>query len=204
MKNIVFDFGNVIITFNEDEIISKFTKDPKAKEFLIKYVINSPEWVGNGLLDTGYLSKENAADIINDRTNNEYKDLTKEFLINHHHYMYIQNEIIEIIKKLKAKGYKIYMLSNTTEDTYEEHIKNIEYLFDGIVLSYRIHHIKPNNAIYEELINKYNIDPKETLFIDDREDNMQTANKYGIKGRKVNKNDVEDIKQVLKEYGIGD
>ena len=204
MKNIVFDFGNVIITFNEDEIISKFTKDPKEKEFLIKNVIHSPEWVENGLIDTGYLSKEYAADIINDRTNNEYKDLVKDFLVNHHNYMYIQDEIIEIIKNLKEKGYKIYMLSNTTEDTYEKHIKNIEYLFDGIVLSYRIHHIKPNNAIYEELINKYNIDPKETLFIDDREDNIKTANKYGIKGRKVNKNDVEDIKQVLKEYEIGD
>ena len=202
MKNIVFDFGNVIITFDEDEIISKFTKDPKAKEFLIKNVINSPEWVGNGLLDTGYLSKEYAADIINDRTNNKYKDLVKDFLVNHHNYMYIQNEIIEIIKKLKEKGYKIYMLSNTTEDTYEKHIKNIEYLFDGIVLSYRIHHIKPNDAIYEELINKYNLDPKETLFIDDREDNMDTAKKFGINGRKVNQNDVEDILKVLNEYEV--
>ena len=41
MKNIVFDFGNVIITFDEDEIISKFTKDPKEKEFLIKNKIET-------------------------------------------------------------------------------------------------------------------------------------------------------------------
>ena len=204
MKNIIFDFGNVIITFNEDEIIEKYTKDPKEKEFLVKNVINSPEWVGYGLLDTGYLSKEHAADIINDRTNSEYKDLVKNFLVDHHNHMYIQEGIIDVIKNLKEKGYKIYMLSNTTEDCYEKHIKNIEYLFDGIVLSYRIHCIKPNNAIYEELINKYNLNPEESLFIDDREDNVKTANNYGIKGRKVNKNDVEDIKQVLKEYGIGD
>lgn len=64
--------------------------------------------------------------------------------------------------------------------------------------------IKPYEGIYKYLIDKYNINPEETLFIDDREDNMKTANSLGINGRAVNPDDVEDIKLALKEYEIGD
>lgn len=73
-----------------------------------------------------------------------------------------------------------------------------------MTLSFKEHLLKPYNAIYERLIDKYNLVPEESLFIDDREDNMKTANKYGIKGRKVERNSLEDIKKVLKEYNIGE
>jgi HAD superfamily hydrolase (TIGR01509 family) len=85
---------------------------------------------------------------------------------------------------------------------YDNFIKKIEYLFDGIVLSYQIHKIKPYDSIYEYIINKYNLNPEESLFIDDKKSNIDTANKFGIKGRAVKPNDVEDVKQVLKEYEV--
>ena len=204
MKNIIFDFGNVLITFNAKEIASKFTSNKEEQDFLVNNVVNSPEWGGLGLIDTGYLSKEEIINLINDRSNNKYKDLVIEFMNNFHKYRSIQQEVIEIIKSLRKQGYKVYLLSNTNEHSYEEVIKDIEYLFDGTALSFRLHMIKPYEGIYKHLINKYNILPEETLFIDDREDNMKTANSLGIKGRAVKPDDVEDIKLVLKEYEIGD
>ncbi len=202
MKNIIFDFGNVIIRFDEDNIISKFTNDPKEIEFIKNEIINSPEWIGNGLMDTGFISHEDAASLINDRTNNKYNELVNIFLQNYQKYMILNENVINIIKLLKEKGYKIYMLSNTNELTYNNFIYKIKDLFDGLVLSYEINMIKPYNGIYNYLLNKYNLKPEESLFIDDRLDNMETANKLGINGRKIIPNSEDDIKQVLKEYGV--
>lgn len=204
MKNIIFDFGNVLMTFNAREIVSKFTSNKEEQDFLVDNVVNSPEWGGLGLIDTGYLSREEIINLINDRSNNKYKDLVIDFMNNFHKYRHVQQEVVEIIKGLKKQGYKIYLLSNTNEYSYEEVIKDIEYLFDGEALSYQLHMIKPYEGIYKYLIDKYDINPEETLFIDDREDNMKTANSLGINGRAVNPDDVEDIKLVLKEYEIGD
>lgn len=202
MKNIIFDFGSVIIRFDEDKIISKFTNNPEEIDYIKKEIIYSPEWVGNGLMDTGFITHENAINLINDRTNNKYKELVINFLTNYQKYMTFNEEVINIIKSLKEKGYKIYMLSNTNDLAYNNFINKIENLFDGLVLSYKIHMIKPYNGIYEYLLNKYNLNPEESLFIDDRFDNIETANKYGIKGRNIIPNSADDIKQVLKEYGV--
>lgn len=204
MKNIIFDFGNVIITFDEAKVVSNFTKEKEKQQFLINNVIHSPEWLVYGLIDTGYITNEEMIDLINDRTNNQYCDLVANFIRNYYKYMYIQEEVIEIIKELKKKGYKIYLLSNTNKLMYEKYIKNIESLFDGIVLSYTIHKLKPYEAIYNKLLNKYNITPEESLFIDNNKANMETANRLKINGRIVKSDDVNDIKLVLKEFKIGD
>lgn len=204
MKNIIFDFGNVIVTFNEKDLVSHFTDNKEEQEFIVEKVIGSPEWNTYGLIDSGFITNEEASILINDRTNNIHKELVDTFMKDYYKYMYIQKEVLDIIQRLKEKGYKIYLLSNTNEFMYDKFIKEIEYLFDGMVLSYRTHTIKPHDSIYKYIIDKYNLNPEESLFIDDREDNMDTANKFGIKGRSVIPADVEDIKEVLKEYGIGD
>ena len=204
MKNIIFDFGGIILTVKMKEIVKKFTDSKEKQEFLLNNVVNSPEWIEYGLIDTGYITKEDFINLVNDRTNNIHKELVKDFINNYINHVYIDDKIIELIKDLKKQGYKIYLLSNTQKYSYEKFIKDIEYLFDGITLSFKEHLLKPYNAIYERLIEKYNLVPEESLFIDDREDNISTANKYGIKGRKVERNSIEDIKKVLQEYNIGE
>ena len=111
MKNIIFDFGNVLMTFNAKEIAKKFTSSEEEQDFIVNNVVNSPEWGGLGLIDTGYLSRKEIIDIINDRSNNKYKDLVIDFMNNFDKYRHIQQEVIEIIKDLKKQGYKVYLLS---------------------------------------------------------------------------------------------
>ena len=204
MKNIIFDFGGIILTVKMKEIVKKFTDSKEKQEFILNNVVNSPEWIEYGLIDTGYITREDFINLVNDRTNNIHKDLVEDFINNYINHVYVDDKIIELIKDLKKQGYKIYLLSNTQKYSYEKFIKDIEYLFDGITLSFKEHLLKPYNAIYERLIEKYNLVPEESLFIDDREDNISTANKYGIKGRKVERNSIEDIKKVLQEYNIGE
>lgn len=58
IKNIIFDIGNVILNFNIKEVLQKFTSNKIEQKFILKNIINSPEWLGNALIDTGYISRE--------------------------------------------------------------------------------------------------------------------------------------------------
>ena len=60
IKNIIFDIGNVILNFNIKEVLQKFTSNKIEQKFILKNIINSPEWLGNALIDTGYISREDA------------------------------------------------------------------------------------------------------------------------------------------------
>ena len=64
IKNIVFDIGNVILNFNLEDVLPKFTDNKSEQQFIIDNIINSPEWLGNSLIDTGYISKEEAISIV--------------------------------------------------------------------------------------------------------------------------------------------
>ena len=202
IKNVIFDFGNIIIRFNPDEMTSYYTNDNNIKKFLVDNVINSPEWLGEGKLDLGDISLEEMANTINKRTNYIHEKEVYNFSTDFPNKLKYNGSIIETIKKLKNLGYNLYILSNTSDEVFCKFIDDLSPLFDGMVLSYKIHEIKPNKPIYEYLLNKYNLNPEECLFLDDRLDNMETANSFGIKGRKVNKDDYEDIIKVLKEFNI--
>lgn len=199
MKNIIFDLGNVVINTDYNKIINNFTNKEEEKEFILNDVIKSPYYE---LGDTGFIEIEDQIDLINDYTNNKYPELVKDFLLNYIKYKTWNGDILDILKKLKENGYKLYVLSNISDYVYKNFKEILESLFDGIVVSYEIHKVKPNEAIYKYLLNKYNLNPEDSLFIDDREVNIKTANILGIKGRQVLPDNIDDIKQVLKEYGV--
>lgn len=199
MKNIIFDLGNVVINTDYNKIINNFTNNEEEKEFILNDVIKSPYYE---LGDTGFIEIEDQIDIINDYTNNKYPELVKDFLLNYIKYKTWNGDILDILKKLKENGYKLYVLSNISDYVYEMFKSKLEEIFDGVVVSYEIHKVKPYQPIYKYLIDKYNLNVEETLFIDDREVNIKTANELGIKGRTVLPDNIDDIKQVLKEYGV--
>lgn len=87
------------------------------------------------------------------------------------------------IKKLKKDGYKLFLLTNITEDSYNyiNSIIHINDIFDGGIYSYQEHLIKPNYDIYNLIINKFNLNKEETLFFDDKEKNVIAAKEIGLK-----------------------
>lgn len=203
IKNVIFDFGNVIGRFDYREAVNYFTNKNEEQEFLINEVINSPYWIGLGLLDSGLVSYDSVIKLINDRTNNKYSKLVENFIHEHYKYITISEEITNIIKTIKSKGYNLYILSNTSNEVVN-YFKDYEIFkyFDGFVLSYKINMLKPYDGIYNYILNKYNLIPNECLFIDDRNDNIKTAQKFGINGANVQKDNIEDIKRTLKDYDI--
>ena len=123
--------------------------------------------------------------------------------VNHINFIDVKDNVLDLIKRLKYNGYKVYLLSNTNKKAMAKHNeKQLEDLVDGAVLSYQVHSVKPHLGIYKELLNKYNLNPSESIFIDDRKANIDTANKLGIIGVKVKPNSYEDVIDSLKKYNV--
>lgn len=100
----------------------------------------------------------------------------------------------EYIKTLKKQGYKLYLLTNITEDSYNyiNDLININSIFDGGIYSYQEHIIKPDKRIYNLLIDKYSLKKSETIFFDDKEKNIISAINQGINSYVFKS--IEDIK----------
>ena len=91
---------------------------------------------------------------------------------------------VEWVKGLKEKGYHLYILSNYAEYTYEKTSHKMEFLpyMDGVVFSYRCKLIKPEKEIYEYICKTYELKPEESVFLDDRKDNVEAARNMGMHG----------------------
>ncbi len=104
----------------------------------------------------------------------------------------------DYIKTLKKQGYKLYLLTNITEDSYNyiNDLININSIFDGGIYSYQEHIIKPDKRIYNLLIDKYNLKRSETIFFDDKEKNVISAINQGISSYVFKS--IEDIKNNIR------
>ena len=133
IRNIIFDLGNVIINYNQKQIINSFTQKEDEIKYIYDEIFHAPEW---HLMDLGDMTNEEAIEVINKRNECKYEKLTKDFLHEWYKKQTINREIVEIAKKLKKNGYKLFVLSNMANLTYE-YFKNNEFfsLCSGIVNS---------------------------------------------------------------------
>lgn len=90
-------------------------------------------------------------------------------------------DVIDFIKDQKRKAKKIYYLTNNSKTHFlpRTETKTFE-LFDGGLASYQVGIEKPSPEIFEILVEKYKLNPTETLFIDDKEENVQAAKQFGL------------------------
>ena len=202
IRNIIFDLGNVIINYNQKQIINSFTQKEDEIKYIYDEIFHAPEW---HLMDLGDMTNEEAIEVINKRNECKYEKLTKDFLHEWYKKQTINREIVEIAKKLKKNGYKLFVLSNMANLTYE-YFKNNEFfsLCSGIIISAHEHIKKPDEKVYKLLLDRYHLNAEECLFIDDdpSEENYKTANKMEIKGRRIIPNSAEDVRKLLLEFNI--
>ncbi|NOW06184.1 HAD family hydrolase [Clostridium beijerinckii] len=179
IKNIIFDLGNVILDF-QPKIYVKSKIDEEKVEEIYKCIFQSDEWP---MLDRGTICEEDAKRNIINR-NTESEELINKVFKNWYDMLIPIESSVDTLKKLKQKGYKIYYLSNFHLAAFE-YINNkydLLKLFEGGVVSYKEKLLKPEKEIYEKILYRYSLEPGETLFIDDMEQNIEAAIKLGLKG----------------------
>ena len=192
MKNIVFDLGGVVFARDPRKFEPEFIKFfsyillPQMPRFWEEY-------------DRGVVSYEQVVTDLADYNNCDReladKNLRRSILT--------QEEIVAtkaLVVDLKAAGYKLYVLSNMSLEFIEFLRKTEVYkYFDGEVVSCEEHVVKPDAEIYRRLVERYGLDVSETLFIDDRKENVEAARNEGWEGFNFNPRNPEESCATLRE-----
>lgn len=109
---------------------------------------------------------------------------------------------VDLIKELSAEGYRLFCLSNMSLEFYD-YLREREVFtyFEGQIISALEHVIKPDEAIFNLLTSRYDVQPAEALYIDDLEDNVNTARRMGFHTvHFTNKEQgIHEIREKLKE-----
>lgn len=190
IKNIIFDLGGVIIDLQRlmavKALESLGLKD--ASDLLGEYEQKGPFL----MLETGEISSAELYDLLlphckPDTSCSAIRDAFEEFLRS------LPIERLKMLEKLRAKGYKLYVLSNTNPIMYNHWIdnafrkdgKSVNDYFDGVVTSFQERMCKPNPDLFRKVVERYNLNPKETLMLDDSEANVKAARSVGLNGVRI-------------------
>lgn len=181
ISTIIFDIGDVLVSSNFRDCL---LQDPEIPNDIVDELINL--WVvdKDNIDDT--LTLDTYREIVIKRLGPDFSKYITALIRNNVDCVLAFDYTVPLIQDLKNRGYKVYYLSNWSSWTHDLLLQagkfNFLKLMDGGVFSYDVGCRKPDPEIYEVLLKKYNINPKESIFFDDKEKNIKTANKLGING----------------------
>jgi len=178
IKGIIFDVRGVIV----------FNIDPHVFEDISKTFGVSIKKAHQALpvplekLEKGEVSTEEFLKDYAKQLNKPIPDVKRLLTRSFEKNFAVDEKVIDLIKKLKSKGYVISALSNTHKDDAEVYKINKVYdIFDHVVLSCEVGLVKPDPKIYELCAKKMGLSPEECVFIDDSSKNLPSAKELGMK-----------------------
>ena len=182
IDTVIFDLGGVLVDWKPEYLYRKvFNGNEKKVQWFLKNVCTSA-W--NAEQDGGRTIEEGEALKIAEFP--EHEDLIRLYY-NQWHQMFSGpiEENVELFKSLKASGnYKIYALTNWSAEKWQLALELFPFFnyFDGVVVSGQVKMRKPFPEIYNLIIDKFSINPENTIFIDDNEENVNAAAAFNLNG----------------------
>ena len=181
IKSVIFDFGNVLIDWNPAYLfLPYFNGDEEKCRFFTNNVCNR-EWFTR--MDRGESMDKCVVEL--QQTYPQYADAVAMF--RDRWFEMCNGEIpgmLELIHDLKSKGVGVYGLTNWPAETFTEARRRFKTIasIDNYVVSSSVKLAKPDPEIYKLLLSKYNLNPQDCVFIDDRKDNVDAAKALGMNG----------------------
>ena len=181
IKNVIFDYGNVLVDWNPAYLfLPVFNGDEEKCRYFTAHICNR-EWFTR--MDRGESMDVCVAEL--QAQHPEYADAIA--LFRDRWFDMCHGDIpgmLEIIQDLKQKGYGVFGLTNWPAATFAEARRRFKTIgsIDNYVVSSSVHLAKPEPAIYQLLLSKYNLKAQECVFIDDRADNVNAAMALGMSG----------------------
>jgi len=176
LKNIVFDMGNVIIEWNPKNLSKKIAGD--LSWVLETYLFETDVWVK---LDAGSVSLEEGLEEILSYTPAKYHQLITHAFYHWGEYITIFENTERLIKKLKEKGYRVFMLSNCSVSFDDYHtLYPVFSEFESRYVSAHHQLMKPHKEIYLNFLEENHLIAQECLFIDDVQKNVLGARSVGM------------------------
>ncbi len=196
-KNIIFDFGGVLLNINPELVVNQFQKlGLKDADFIIESYTN------NGLFDRlekGVISPEEFRAEIRKNLN---KNVTDQQIDNAWNAMLLDlpAERLALLKELR-KNHRLYLLSNTNVihwECYTKYVRNtygeeLNAFFDNTYFSHNMNLRKPSKEIYTTVLEKEKLCASDTLFIDDLLENVEAAKSVGMSAHFLDINNGETI-----------
>ena len=184
IKNIIFDLGGVIIDIDTQAIVNQMNKmgftnveklyDPDFLEIVERFE--------KGIVKASTFRNEVKNFLEIGMTDAVFDEIWNSMLFD------IPQRRIDLVKQLK-QNYHVFLLSNSNEIHYDMYVRDLQLrygyrefdsLFDKAFFSFALHLTKPGLDIFRYALDSENLNPDETLFIDDLEENRAAARKLGI------------------------
>ena len=179
IKAVIFDFGNVLLEWNPRFVYRHFfPNDAEAMERFLQEV-SFMEW--NLQQDKGRPFAEGVAVL-----SQQFPHHSRLIQAYHDHWIDSVGESIsgtvEILRQLKRVGFSLYGLSNWSAETFPYARAKYDFfdLFDGMVISGEVGHVKPEPEIFQILLGKIGRPAQECLLIDDSLANIHQAEMMGF------------------------
>ncbi len=179
LKNLVFDFGNVLVVFKPEEHLRQYVQSDEEAMELRNLIWESKPWKD---ADIGLCGRQETFERLCEMYP-EKTDLLEKILFECSEWLTIPQQVKDTIRKLQAAGYNLYYISNTNPMDYETMMKNHAILHElkGGLASYQEKMLKPDPAIYQLLLDRYQLKAEECLFVDDMAVNTASAEKVGYR-----------------------
>ena len=179
IKTIIFDFGDVFINLDKEGALQNALTLFELEELPEDLIAI------NTLFEQGLISSEEFIEFYTDN----FPQLSTKNIMDAWNFILkdFPEERLAFIQKLKKEHkFQLILLSNTNElhmDWIKEQVsfyEDFKACFDKFYLSHEINLRKPNNDIYQFVLDQNNLKANECLFIDDTKDNTDTAAALGI------------------------
>ncbi|MGU3376946.1 HAD family hydrolase [Chryseobacterium sp. M5A1_1a] len=199
IKNIIFDFGGVLMDWNPRYFFKDYFNDDEKMEYFLENIAQD-EW--NIEQDRGRTLAEGTEIQVK-----KFPEWEKEIRAYYDNWtVMLKSDIpqnVEVLRKLKHTDYHLFGLTNWSAETFPYALENYDFfqVFDGkIVVSGTEKLIKPDPKIWYVLLERYNIQAGESVFIDDNPKNIEMAQSLGFETIQVTSD--TNLEQELAVLGI--
>ena len=198
VKNVIFDMGNVLMTFDGPYFSSLFTDTSEDAALLQNALFGSTMW---SLLDSGTISHETMTRYAENHLPERLHPNLHACIARWPDYSVPIEGVNDLAIRLKGEGYGIYVLTNANTRVMEQlgHAPALPFV-DGYLVSAEERLMKPDPAIFELICERFGLDPAGCLFVDDNEDNCIGARVAGIHAYHFT-GDVEDLEANVRLLG---
>lgn len=176
----IFDIGNVLIDFAWESYMKSLDFDAVTYEHVADAMFRNEDW------DQGDLGQITTEEWLNLFIENdpEYEDEIRKTFSGFGASIIPYGFLEEWFACFRKHGIKLYFLSNYSKEMYRQSKERLSFLdgFDGGIFSWREKCMKPDAKIYQLLLERYKINPEKALFFDDREENVNAFEAFGIHG----------------------
>src|SRR5690606_27950746 len=177
IHTIIFDFGGVLVDWNPRYLYSDYFQDDQKMEWFLENICTD-EW--NLEQDRGRSLKEGTQILVE-----KFPEFQKEIEMYYGQWETMLKDSIpgtvEILYELKSK-FPVFGLTNWSAETFPIALKRFNFfqVFNGILVSGEEKLIKPDSKIFERMMDKFQLNPENCLFIDDNLKNVEASRAFGL------------------------